>query len=224
MFGKNLAKLRKVKKLSQYDLAERTGLSRGQIANYEQGTRQPDFETLLNFADFFGVSTDYLLTGEQSGQIMMFENDIGTFEDPFNVRFPIRLKQTMENKDMTVTRLTEILDLKESEIEGFLNVPTVAVIPYDLDKIKKIALILDVPLNYLIGDENKVSSQVKKEERDIAKRLEAFKEEIENSDGLAFDGEPMSDEAKESLTEAMEHLFRQTKRINKKYIPNKFKE
>lgn len=221
MFGKNLAKLRKVKKMSQYDLAERTGLSRGQIANYEQGTRQPDFETLLSFADFFGVSTDYLLTGEQSGQTMLFENDIGTFEDPFNVRFPIRLKKVMDNKEMTIPRLTEILDLNESEIEGFLHVPTKAVVKFDLEKIKKIALILDVPLEYLIGNDNKVSPQVNKEERDIAKRLEAFKEEIENSDGLAFDGEPISDEAKESLIESMEHLFRQTQRINKKFIPKK---
>lgn len=61
-------------------------------------------------------------------------------------------------------------------------------------------------------------------EKDIAKRLEKFRIEIENSDGLAFDGEPMSDEAKESLSEAMEHLFRQTQRINKKYIPKKHRE
>lgn len=61
MFGQNLAKIRKSRKLSQYDLAEKMGFSRGQIANYEQGTRQPDFETLQKFADFFEVSTDYLL-------------------------------------------------------------------------------------------------------------------------------------------------------------------
>ncbi|MGE8038128.1 helix-turn-helix domain-containing protein [Lysinibacillus sp. NPDC093692] len=61
MFGQNLAKLRKERKLSQYDLAEKMNFSRGKIANYEQGTRQPDFETLQMFADFFDVSTDFLL-------------------------------------------------------------------------------------------------------------------------------------------------------------------
>lgn len=66
MFGNILAKLRKNKKLSQYDLAEKMGFSRGQIANYEQGTRQPDFETLQKFADFFDVSTDYLLGRDES--------------------------------------------------------------------------------------------------------------------------------------------------------------
>lgn len=66
VFGHNLAKLRKEKNLSQYELAEKMGFSRGQISNYEQGTRQPDFDTLQKFADFFEVSTDYLLGRTQS--------------------------------------------------------------------------------------------------------------------------------------------------------------
>src|SRR5690554_6693798 len=61
MFGERLARLRKEKKLSQYELADRLNFSRGQIANYEQGQRQPDYETLQKLADFFDVSLDYLL-------------------------------------------------------------------------------------------------------------------------------------------------------------------
>lgn len=64
MFGKILATLRKSKGLSQYELAEKLGLSRGQIGNYEQGKRQPDYDTLQLIADFFNVSTDYLLGRE----------------------------------------------------------------------------------------------------------------------------------------------------------------
>ncbi|WP_442854480.1 helix-turn-helix domain-containing protein [Aneurinibacillus sp. XH2] len=63
-----------------------------------------------------------------------------------------------------------------------------------------------------------------KDEKDIAKRLQKFKEEIENSDGLAFSGEPLSEEAKESLIESMEYIFRQTQKINKKYIPKKYRD
>lgn len=74
MFGKNIAKLRKERKMSQYDLAEKMGFSRGQIANYEQGTRQPDFETLQQFADYFDVSTDFLL-GRDTKQINKSSKD-----------------------------------------------------------------------------------------------------------------------------------------------------
>lgn len=61
MFGNILTKLRKKKGLSQYDLAVQLGLSRGQISNYELGTRLPDYDTLIKIADYFGVTTDYLL-------------------------------------------------------------------------------------------------------------------------------------------------------------------
>ncbi|MCS1381894.1 hypothetical protein NXZ75_06790 [Lysinibacillus sphaericus] len=63
-----------------------------------------------------------------------------------------------------------------------------------------------------------------REEKDIAKRLEQFCQEIESSDILIFDGDPMSEEAKESLIESMEHIFRQTQRINKMFAPNKNKD
>jgi len=61
MFGKRLAALRKQKGISQYKLAEDLGLSRGQLANYEVGSREPDFETLFKIAKYFDVTTDYIL-------------------------------------------------------------------------------------------------------------------------------------------------------------------
>ncbi|MEY9979732.1 helix-turn-helix domain-containing protein [Lysinibacillus sp. RC79] len=225
MFGKNLAKLRKDSKLSQYELAERMKLSRGQIANYEQGKRQPDFATLLDFAEFFGVSTDYLLTGQATGQLTLLPNEYGIFENSDNTRFPIRLKKAMLNKEMDVERLAKILGVKEDIINFYLKIPTI--ISYKEEEmvlLEKIALILDIPMNQLLGRDEPSVFKTSKDERDIAKRLESFRHEIENSDGLAFDGEPMSDEAKESLIESMEHIFRQTQRINKKYTPKKYRD
>lgn len=61
MFAQRLKKLRQQKGLSQYQLADLLKLTRGQLANYEQKKRQPDFDTLELLADFFNVSTDYLL-------------------------------------------------------------------------------------------------------------------------------------------------------------------
>lgn len=61
LFKDRLLLLRKEKKLTQYQLAEILGFSRGQVGNYEQGTRQPDQETLIKIANFFEVSIDYLL-------------------------------------------------------------------------------------------------------------------------------------------------------------------
>lgn len=53
--------LRKREGLTQFQLAEKTGISRSRINNYETGIREPDFDTLGTFAEFFNVTTDELL-------------------------------------------------------------------------------------------------------------------------------------------------------------------
>ena len=56
-----LSKLRKTKNCTQLQLAEYLGISRQAYANYESGKREPDYATLSKLADYFNVSTDYLL-------------------------------------------------------------------------------------------------------------------------------------------------------------------
>jgi transcriptional regulator with XRE-family HTH domain len=68
IFANRLVELRKSKNLTQYKLASELGFSRGLIANYEQGTREPDYNMLKIIADFFGVSTDWLLGHSTSDQ------------------------------------------------------------------------------------------------------------------------------------------------------------
>lgn len=94
----------------------------------------------------------------------------------------------------------------------------------DTEMLKKLANLYEVSIEWLLGNNTVNKELTNKDERDIAKRLEAFKEELEHSDGLAFNGEPMSDEAKESLIESMELIFRHTQRINKKYTPKKYRK
>ena len=59
-YGLRLKKLREAQGLSQEDLAVALNMPRSRLGNYEQGTRQPDFETQEAIADFFNVSLDYL--------------------------------------------------------------------------------------------------------------------------------------------------------------------
>ena len=60
-FGKQLRKIRKERSLRQQDLANIINVAQTTIANYEQGIRFPDEETLNKLADNFGVSMDFLL-------------------------------------------------------------------------------------------------------------------------------------------------------------------
>ena len=60
-FGEFLAELRQDRKMTQRDLAQILHVSVGTISNYENSVHFPDVEKLMELADFFGVTTDYLL-------------------------------------------------------------------------------------------------------------------------------------------------------------------
>ena len=56
-----LKKLRKAKKISQTKLAIDLNMNQNSISRYENLERQADYDTLIKFADYFGVTIDYLL-------------------------------------------------------------------------------------------------------------------------------------------------------------------
>jgi len=60
-FPQRLKMLREEAGLTQKQLAEKLGVSRGTIGMYEIGQRDPDTETLQKLSDIFRVSVDYLL-------------------------------------------------------------------------------------------------------------------------------------------------------------------
>lgn len=60
-FGEKLYQLRTAQGIYQKQLAEFLGVSIGTISNYENGVHYPDLETLCRFAEYFHVTTDYLL-------------------------------------------------------------------------------------------------------------------------------------------------------------------
>lgn len=59
--GKLLATLRKEKGVLQKEVATYLNVTVATVSNYEKGVHAPDLNTLSMLADFFDVSTDYLL-------------------------------------------------------------------------------------------------------------------------------------------------------------------
>jgi transcriptional regulator with XRE-family HTH domain len=59
--GKRLRELRLEKGLNQIDVANILGIERSTYGKYETGDSSPDYEKLLKLADFYNVSTDYIL-------------------------------------------------------------------------------------------------------------------------------------------------------------------
>ena len=61
IFAERLRELRKGRGLTQKELGGQTGLSKAVVSKYETGMGYPSFDILIRIAQFFGVSTDYLL-------------------------------------------------------------------------------------------------------------------------------------------------------------------
>jgi len=64
LIGKNIRKIRTVKKLSQADFAQLFNLARPSVGAYEEGRSEPKIETLIQIAQYFSISIDALLTKE----------------------------------------------------------------------------------------------------------------------------------------------------------------
>jgi transcriptional regulator with XRE-family HTH domain len=61
MLSEKLSELRKRRGLGQADLAEYLKITRQAYSSYETAKREMDFESLCKIADFYNVTTDYLL-------------------------------------------------------------------------------------------------------------------------------------------------------------------
>ena len=62
---KGLKEIRKKKKLSQLKVAMDLSISREVISYYENGKRSPDVDMLVILSNYFNVSIDYLIKGEE---------------------------------------------------------------------------------------------------------------------------------------------------------------
>lgn len=65
-----IRELRKKANMTMKELGAQLGVAESTISQYETGKRQPDYETLLRIGKFFGVSVDYLITGENKTTVL----------------------------------------------------------------------------------------------------------------------------------------------------------
>lgn len=61
MIGQTIKDLRRSKKLSQTDFAKIVGVSQTTVTAWETGKAEPSSSAITRIADYFNVSTDYLL-------------------------------------------------------------------------------------------------------------------------------------------------------------------
>lgn len=113
-FNRIITLLRKERGITQKQAAQDLGISQAQLSHYEKGIRECGLAFVVQVADYYDVSCDYLLgrSAERSGQTInvddlpghAFEFDTGNFAWPLCGQ---RLRQKQAGRRGTVLRLCQ---------------------------------------------------------------------------------------------------------------------
>lgn len=130
-FARNLKGLRKKRDWSQQELADKVGVSKQSIFNYENGKKTPSRDTVAKLAQVLKVSQDFLLSGAQDS-LDSLEFDKGTPEHEytqareylaFDIGRRALVTRYLENNTFTISDLEYFLGTYEvpSEFVDSLN-------------------------------------------------------------------------------------------------------
>lgn len=106
--GNKIKTLRKNKKMTQPDLADKIGVSYTTVSQYETGSRKPSFKALNRIAEALDVSPSYLLQEDVTGDSA--KNEI--------IQMAARNMQALDEDSLeTISSLIKSLSEKKSERE-----------------------------------------------------------------------------------------------------------
>ena len=66
--AKNISELRQSNNMTQFELAEKINYSDKAVSKWERAESSPDISVLVEIAEVFGVTVDYLVTAEHEGK------------------------------------------------------------------------------------------------------------------------------------------------------------
>lgn len=111
--GSRIKNLREKHDIKQIDFAKKINVSNVVLSRYESDERKPDYEVLQAIADYFEVTTDYLL-GRENNKLSSkdVDKDYEEFEafisDPQN---RIHFREMLESPEEMREKLWEYWDL-----------------------------------------------------------------------------------------------------------------
>ena len=130
-----------------------------------------------------------------------------------------RVKALCKERKIPISKLEKDLGFAN----GYIGQLRKGVLP--ADRLLQVAEYLDVSTEFLMTGNEKTPTLTEKDERDIAKDLERIMSQLDSSGDLMFDGDPMSDEARESMLTAMQLGLQAAQLKNKaRFTPKKYRK
>ncbi len=113
----SLKKLRELEALTQKDLADHLSIERSKLSKYERGLASPSIDMLIDIADFFNVSVDYLVRDNIPAAA---EGDVSIREREIMSDYIIGL-QKIEDLEATVVKLKDSIKHQTTIHEALLQ-------------------------------------------------------------------------------------------------------
>ena len=122
MFKDNLVQMRKMKQMTQEDIAEKVGVTRQAVAKWEAGETIPDLEKCRCLAELFGVSLDDLTNFEPKDNLGLF--GVVTVGDKGQIVIPAKARKTfgIAAGDQLVVLGDEAQGMAIIKAESFLSI------------------------------------------------------------------------------------------------------
>lgn len=111
--GRRLAELRQEKGLTLVEAAEVFHSCRSSISAYENDTRRPSLKLLIDFADYYGVTVDYLLGKSDDRNIYVSLEHIPDELRRIGVDYMVLAKE-MEDKRIPADDIKKLLNIIEN--------------------------------------------------------------------------------------------------------------
>jgi len=122
LLGDKIKKLRKSKNITQEELGKNIGVTTSMVGMYETNARKPSYEVLIKIAEFFSVSTDFLLNTEEK-----LDMTLDSVKKVYNMvkeateEYEIEEVNQSENKIKTLAAHFEGEEFTDEDVEDIEN-------------------------------------------------------------------------------------------------------
>jgi|GEM_PF-1141493 len=132
---------------TQQEVENELGISQRNISYYENGDREPDLEKLAQFADFYGVSTDFLI----NNGLHEFHgfNPVSKW-DGVKVRadkFPEKMKEARTKTRLSQKKIADAIGIPQSTLAKY----ELGTLQPSLETLAKITIYYHVRADWLLG-------------------------------------------------------------------------
>ena len=140
LFSERVDELIFDKNLKAMEFAKQSGISKSTVYEYLSGRKMPTLKNLIKIAEFFNVSTDYLLGIERDVYTKNFKGCV-----PFSVRF----NEILKEYSMSRYKLEQLTGISESVLYYWAKGKTIPTV----ESLIIVCSVLNCSFDYLIGRE-----------------------------------------------------------------------